>query len=221
MQGFALGWRATAFPLGVAGAYLCGFGLHEVFAYELFKPHILAWIAGFSVLKMLLTPGAAACALAAFGALACGWGLRGARRLSGRLLCALVVCGIAGWVTGEPALDGLLVHVESGQWRVLGGMMLVMGCMLALLQVARDGGAARLLCGDEAIARTVLAARAGLTASEASVALMLARGMRPAGIAERLIVSTQTVEAHRKRIYAKLGIHHQDEVASALWSRLR
>lgn len=74
---------------------------------------------------------------------------------------------------------------------------------------------------DEDEARAALVSMAGLSASEAAVALMLACGMRPAGIAERLVISPRTVETHRKRIYAKLGIHGQDEVASALWSRLR
>ena len=219
-KGFSVGWQSTAFPFGSVGAYLCGFGLHELFAYELFKPHILAWIAGLPMLKMLLTPGAAACALVAFGALACGWALHGARLLSGRLLLALIVCGAVGWVTGETVFDGLLVHVESGLWHALGGVTLVMGCTFVLLQFVRDGGAMRVLSGDEDEARAALVSAAGLTASEAPIALMLARGMCPSAIAEQLVVSPRTVEAHRKRIYAKLGIHCQDEVAPALWSRV-
>ena len=217
---FSVGWSSTAFPLGMAGAYLCGFGLHEVFAYELFKPHILAWIAGFPVLKLLVTPGAAACAFVVLGALACGWGLRGSQRLSGKLLLALVACGVVGWATGELVLDWLLVHIDGRQRRLLGGMTLVVGCTLVLLQVVRDGRAMRLLCGGEDEACAALTTAAGLTVSEAAIALMLARGMCPSSIAEQLVVSPHTVETHRKRIYAKLGIHCQDEVASALWSRM-
>lgn len=45
-----------------------------------------------------------------------------------------------------------------------------------------------------------------LTPRELEVALMLARGMKPARIAERINVSPKTVSTHKYRIFDKLGV---------------
>ncbi len=45
-----------------------------------------------------------------------------------------------------------------------------------------------------------------LTPRELEVALMLARGMKPAKIAERINVSPKTVSTHKYRIFDKLGV---------------
>lgn len=56
-----------------------------------------------------------------------------------------------------------------------------------------------------------IAQRYGLTARELEVFMMLARGRDRTYIQEQLTVSRNTVKAHVKHIYAKLGIHaHQD-----------
>lgn len=56
-----------------------------------------------------------------------------------------------------------------------------------------------------------VAHRYGLTARELEVFMMLARGRDRTYIQEQLTVSRNTVKAHVKHIYAKLGIHaHQD-----------
>lgn len=56
-----------------------------------------------------------------------------------------------------------------------------------------------------------VAQRYGLTARELEVFMMLARGRDRTYIQEQLTVSRNTVKAHVKHIYAKLGIHaHQD-----------
>ena len=57
----------------------------------------------------------------------------------------------------------------------------------------------------------LVAQRYGLTARELEVFMMLARGRDRTYIQEQLTVSRNTVKAHVKHIYAKLGIHaHQD-----------
>ncbi len=58
---------------------------------------------------------------------------------------------------------------------------------------------------------TEIAATYNLTPRELEVFQMLARGRDAAYIQEQLVVSRNTVKAHVKHIYAKLGIHsHQD-----------
>lgn len=52
-----------------------------------------------------------------------------------------------------------------------------------------------------------LIARYGLTAREAEVALLLARGTSNRQIARRLEISPHTVRTHAERIFVKLGIH--------------
>lgn len=56
-----------------------------------------------------------------------------------------------------------------------------------------------------------IAAVYGLSPRELEVFMMLARGRDRAYIQEKLVVSRNTVKAHVKHVYAKLGIHaHQD-----------
>lgn len=57
-----------------------------------------------------------------------------------------------------------------------------------------------------------LAARHGLTPREEETFAMLARGRDRAYIEERLRVSRNTVKAHVKHVYAKLGIHSHQEL---------
>lgn len=51
----------------------------------------------------------------------------------------------------------------------------------------------------------------GLTAREQQVLRELADGHPSKGIADRLGISENTVETHRKNIYSKLGIHSATE----------
>jgi DNA-binding CsgD family transcriptional regulator len=52
----------------------------------------------------------------------------------------------------------------------------------------------------------------GLSAREAEVAELLARGETVARIAETLYVSENTVRTHSKRIYAKLDVHKKQQL---------
>jgi DNA-binding NarL/FixJ family response regulator len=51
-----------------------------------------------------------------------------------------------------------------------------------------------------------------LTAREREVAMLAARGLTTAGIAERLVLSIRTVENHLQRGYEKLGVANRSEL---------
>ena len=58
--------------------------------------------------------------------------------------------------------------------------------------------------------------RFGMTAREANVALLLARGARNARVATELRISTHTARHHTERVLAKLNVHGRGEVARAI-----
>lgn len=70
------------------------------------------------------------------------------------------------------------------------------------------------LAPEEAFAARceTIAGRFSLTPREAEVFAMLARGRDRAYIEEALVVSRNTVKAHVKHVYAKLGIHSHQEL---------
>ena len=57
-----------------------------------------------------------------------------------------------------------------------------------------------------------LAERAGLSARELDVLKLIARGRSRAYIAEELFLSENTVRGYTSRLYAKLGVHSQQEL---------
>jgi len=58
--------------------------------------------------------------------------------------------------------------------------------------------------------------RFGMTAREADVALLLARGKRNTAIAEELLISTHTARHHTESVLAKLSVHTRAEVSRAI-----
>ncbi len=56
----------------------------------------------------------------------------------------------------------------------------------------------------------------GLSQREAEVMELIARGNSVAAIAERLIISENTVRTHAKHIYTKLDIHKRQELLDLL-----
>ena len=66
--------------------------------------------------------------------------------------------------------------------------------------------------GDAPGLLAMLAHDYDLTAREQEIAAMLARGRNGAYIQERLVISRNTVKTHTRHIYAKLGIHSQQEL---------
>lgn len=69
---------------------------------------------------------------------------------------------------------------------------------------------------DTATERRRLARRCGLTAREAEVLDLIARGMSNGEIAAHMGVVTKTVKNHINRTYAKLGVRSRTE-AIAMW----
>lgn len=65
-----------------------------------------------------------------------------------------------------------------------------------------------------------LRARYGLTAREAQVAQLLARGLSNARLAEALGVSIHTAQRHTERVFQKLGIHARAAVAGVIFNGL-
>jgi DNA-binding CsgD family transcriptional regulator len=61
-----------------------------------------------------------------------------------------------------------------------------------------------------------LVAPSTLTSRELEVARLAAMGQSSKDIAERLVVSIRTVDAHLYRAYAKLGVHQRGELAAVL-----
>lgn len=66
--------------------------------------------------------------------------------------------------------------------------------------------------GDEESIIAMLARGYDLTAREQEIAKMLARGRNGTYIQEQLVISRNTVKTHTRHIYAKLGIHSQQEL---------
>ncbi|MDR5816351.1 MULTISPECIES: helix-turn-helix transcriptional regulator [unclassified Caballeronia] len=54
--------------------------------------------------------------------------------------------------------------------------------------------------------------RSVLTARETEVAMLILRGFSSRAISEKLAISFETVRAHKKHIYAKLGVNSQSEL---------
>ncbi len=62
----------------------------------------------------------------------------------------------------------------------------------------------------------VLGSKYALSSRELEVFMMLARGRNREYIQEKLVVSRNTVKAHVKHVYAKLGVHTQQELIDLL-----
>jgi DNA-binding NarL/FixJ family response regulator len=62
----------------------------------------------------------------------------------------------------------------------------------------------------------LIARRYRLTAREAEVLELIARGNSVAHIAETLIVSENTIRTHSKRLYVKLNIHKRQDLLALL-----
>ncbi|MBO0923532.1 AAA family ATPase [Cellulomonas sp. zg-ZUI199] len=61
-----------------------------------------------------------------------------------------------------------------------------------------------------------LGAPVALTAREQEIASLAAGGMTSRAIAQRLVLSTRTVDSHLSRVFAKLGVHSREELANIL-----
>jgi DNA-binding CsgD family transcriptional regulator len=67
-------------------------------------------------------------------------------------------------------------------------------------------------------ARLSVTPPAGLSVREEQVATMVATGLSDANVAARLSLSEETVGAHLRRVFRKLGVHSRTELAARLWA---
>lgn len=119
----------------------------------------------------------------------------------------------------------------SAMWRLVeqAGMLVCQGASFAPYVVSGSVGIVALAAGAHAastLARLrsltadaveeLLMERFGLTRAESRIALMLVQGHSVAEIACEQVVSPQTVATHRKRVYAKMGVHNRGELNRAV-----
>jgi DNA-binding CsgD family transcriptional regulator len=103
----------------------------------------------------------------------------------------------------DAAAEAAAAHERKGFRRTAAS------AMTRAVTLARECG----LSGSPSVERL---APPSLTAREEEVARLASWGMSNVGIAERLVVSVRTVEAHLSHIYGKLGITSRGELAGAL-----
>lgn len=161
----------------------------------------------------LLSAGAASCRLFAYS-LAC---MRARRNgVSSIASCALVkalviLATLGGMTTGScvaPAAGNVAVVVLAVAAVLMSAFLSPFGINEELLieqareERKRDSADARL--GAYATER-------GLSPREATVFLCMAKGLGTAEIGDELFITKSAVRAHQSRIYAKLGVHSQQE----------
>src|SRR5699024_5360525 len=107
--------------------------------------------------------------------------------------------------------------------RLAGEMQLALGSEFAQHITAVAAGDAELadsllgrLAGHGRWLPAFGAAPPTLSPREHAIALLVATGLTTPAIADRLVVSTRTVESHLGRVYTKLGVNRRTQVAGAL-----
>ncbi|HEY2764963.1 MAG TPA: LuxR C-terminal-related transcriptional regulator [Pseudonocardiaceae bacterium] len=109
----------------------------------------------------------------------------------------------AALLAGEAAAHAAAAHERAG------------GRRRAAASAARAAGLAR-ACEDVRTPAVAQLAPPPLTSREDEVADLVVQGMNNQAIAQRLVLSVRTVEAHLAHAYAKLGIRSRTELAGAL-----
>jgi DNA-binding CsgD family transcriptional regulator len=148
---------------------------------------------------------------------------------------------LAGQVEG-PLVAAYSAHAGAAAANAGGGLDEVaaefesLGARLLATDAAAHAAAAHLRTGDRRRAAASTARAAGLaraceeirtpaleqlaprplTSREGEVASLVVQGLKNQAIAERLVLSVRTVEAHLANAYAKLGISSRAELAKAL-----
>ena len=178
--------------------------------------------AGGWTMQMFASAGAASCRLFAYS-LACIHSH--SKKASALPSCAAVkIAIIAATSLGITAGAGNLVHAKP---YFFVGLAVALSLMSAFLSpIARDvenqaAGSAPQAEGsnDPEAARARLAKQAGLTERERDVFELMAQGLPTAAICDELFISKSTVRAHQSRIYGKLGVHTQQELANLIGYR--
>jgi ATP/maltotriose-dependent transcriptional regulator MalT len=130
---------------------------------------------------------------------------------------------------GCAAHDGAALDQVSAAFEVMGGQLLAAEAAAQAAAAYRAAGrqasmqassarARRLLEGCEGARTPALSALASdpLTPREREVAMLAAKGLTSAEIAQRLVLSKRTVENHLQQGYGKLGVANRAELRSVL-----
>jgi len=108
---------------------------------------------------------------------------------------------------GEVALARVLSR--AGRWMVLHGAALVAGGGRRVAVIVEPAHPARIA--------SLLMAAYGLTEREQEITRLVLQGNSTAEIAERLVVSTHTVQQHLKSIFDKTGVHSRRELVGKVF----
>ena len=108
----------------------------------------------------------------------------------------------------DAAWRRLVVRVSDGEWRLVRIRRMPGDAAIALIEVQPSAD-------DQGADIAPLAQAFALTGSEAVVLASLVEALTPKEIAERLSISSHTVRAHMRAIYAKLGVRARSGVMKA------
>lgn len=151
-----------------------------------------------------------------------GWSLYVGANYAGRLLVALCASGprpfLSAYAGAGPGAGGMALGVA---------LLWATGVAMAFCLETRDPDVQRIFADlrtrvDPEEFATIdrrcdeLARTYALTAREADVLRLLAKGRSKNYIAETLYISENTVRGHARRLYAKLGVHTRDELQALL-----
>lgn len=218
-----IGWTYALAPFGIL-VLIVSFALKRHFSPYTALSLLAAFMCAALLLALALPSGiallssmifAGAWFLFAFSVAASVWSgaHRGERAI--RTACAYVACIFAA-VLGSNAV--LLLGVQNDLvFLVVAAVLIAFSLALAVASESRllhaqrkkaEGSDMR----DIELRCKALASRRALTEREYDVLCLLARGYSIKGIADRLLLSENTVKSHRRRIYLKLEINSRQSL---------
>lgn len=124
----------------------------------------------------------------------------------------LFVCTLATAFLGDAA-HGARIEIDGTAPADAPDAVGCQGCALAAdARIAEEGEQGNSRANRLRTACTKVAGEFGLTSRETEILLLLARGRTAATIAETLVITPSTAKTHLRNIYAKLGVHTQQEL---------
>lgn len=113
--------------------------------------------------------------------------------------------------TAEPTLPRLRVRTSNGRWAMLHASWLSSSAADAIAVIIEAAAAAE-------VAPMIMAAY-GLTERERTTTALVCQGLSTRQIAERLHLTTDTVQDHLKSVFDKTGVHSRGELVATILQR--